>query len=129
MPVCSRLVGVDRIEPVWRERLPDLLAEAAGVSGLVLELRSPSFLAIGTPTGLAERTIILHVAQGSGPRRVGDVIAKRLRGQAVRHLLETGVETDDPGEVAGILGERWPADLEPPSRPGRPWTLTLLATD
>lgn len=129
MHVCSRLVGMDRLEPAWREVLPAVLAAVAGDHGLVLELRSPSYLAIGTPTGMADRTVLLHVAQGSGPRRVGDVIAKRVRGQAVRHLLESGIDPSHPGEVAGVLGERWPANLDPPVRAGRLWTLTLLVTD
>ena len=44
---------MDRLEPTWRTVLPDVLATAAGSDGLVLDLRSPSYQAIGMPTGSA----------------------------------------------------------------------------
>ncbi len=99
--------------------LPDVLAEAAGSRGVVVDLRSPGYQAIGTPTGLDARTVRLRVAQeGAGGRRIGDVIAKRVRGQAARYLLESGADPDDPWDLAGVLGERWPVDLarDRPSR-------------
>jgi hypothetical protein len=127
--VCAHLVGMDRLEPVWREVLPDVLADAAGPDGLVLDLRSPAYQAIGMPDGLEARTVVLRVSQaGLGGRRIGDVIAKRVRGQAARHLLETGADPSDAGELASALGERWPVDVEA-GRPGRPSTLTLFVTD
>lgn len=132
--VCSRLVGMDRLEPAWRTVLPGILSEAAGRDGLVLDLRSSAYQAIGMPAGAGDRVVVLRVAQGSGPgHRIGDVIAKRVRGEAARLLLEAGAGPDgpgggldDPGVIAGILGDRWPVDLEPPARAGRPWTLTLI---
>jgi hypothetical protein len=44
-------------------------------------------------------------------------------------LLDADAEPAEPGEVADVLGERWPVRLEPPARPGRGWTLTLSADD
>ncbi len=127
--VCAHLVGMDRLEPVWREVLPEVLADAAGPEGLVLDLRSSAYQAIGMPEGLGARTVILRVSQaGLGGRRIGDVIAKRTRGQAARHLLETGADPGDLGELASALGERWPVDIEAAGR-GRPSTLTLFVTD
>lgn len=126
--VCSRLVGMDRLEPVWRTVLPDVLAEAAGPHGVVLDLRSPSYQAIGMATGLPDRTVTLRVEQRAfGGGRIGDVVAKRIRGQAARHLLESGADPNGPEALAGMLGERWPADLAAPAKKGRPWTLTLFA--
>jgi len=128
--VCSRLVGMDRLEPPWRTVLGDLLAAAAGPEGTVLDLRSPSYQAMGMPTGLGDRTITLRVDQSAGGgRRIGDVIAKRVRGQAARDLLESGEEPEDPGAVAQILADRWPVRLQEPERPGKPWTMTLTAGD
>lgn len=128
--VCARLVGMDRLEPTWRPILGDLLADAAGSDGIVLDLRSPSYQAMGMPAGLGDRIIALRVDQAAGGgRRIGDVIAKRIRGQAVRQLLESGEEPDDPGALARILAERWPVRLQEPQRPGRPWTMTLTADD
>jgi uncharacterized protein len=126
--VCSRLVGIDRLKPTWRTMLPDVLADAAGPNGVVLDLRSPDFQAIGLPA-VGDRTVILGVAQGIGRHRLGDVVAKRIRGQAVRHLLEAAAEPDDPDALAGILAQRWPVALAGPARPGRPWTMTLTADD
>jgi hypothetical protein len=127
--VCARLVGMDRLEPQWRMILPDVLAQAAGDHGVVLDLRSPAYQAIGMPAGLGERTVTMRVQQRTfGGGRIGDVVAKRVRGEAARHLLESDTEADHPGVIAGVLGERWPVDLVPPTRPGKPWTITLLAT-
>jgi cytoplasmic iron level regulating protein YaaA (DUF328/UPF0246 family) len=128
--VCAHLVGMDRLEPTWRGVIPDVLAGAAGPRGVVLDLRSPAYQAMGMPRGLGERTVILRVQQDAfGGRRIGDVVAKRVRGQAARHLLESGTDPDDPDALTGVLGERWPVELAPPARPGRPWTMTLLVAD
>jgi cytoplasmic iron level regulating protein YaaA (DUF328/UPF0246 family) len=127
--VCSRLVGMDRLEPTWRTVLPDVLASAAGSGGLVLDLRSPAYRAIGAPEGLGDRTVTVRVDQAGSYRRIGDVVAKRIRGQAARHLLESAPEPDEPDALADILGERWPVRLETPARPGKPWTLTITADD
>jgi cytoplasmic iron level regulating protein YaaA (DUF328/UPF0246 family) len=126
----ANLVGMDRVEPMWRDLLPDLFAELAGPGGVIVDLRLPSFQALGMPTGLADRTVAVRVEQASGfGRRIGDVVAKRTRGQAAHHLLESGVEPDDPDALADVLAERWPVSLEPPLRPGHPWTMSLTADD
>jgi cytoplasmic iron level regulating protein YaaA (DUF328/UPF0246 family) len=128
--VCARLVGMDRLEPAWRTVLPDVLAEAAGSHGVVLDLRSPGYQAAGMPTGLGDRTVTLRVTRdGPGGRPIGDVIAKRVRGVAARHLLESGVDAADPDALADVLAERWPLHVEPPARPGRPWTMTIAALE
>ena len=127
MHVCSRLVGMDRLEPTWRTVLEDVLADAAGPDGVVLDLRSPNYRAMGMPTGLSDRTVTVRVEQDG--RRIGDVVAKRTRGQAARHLLEVGEATDDPASIADVLSQRWPVRLVEPERPNRPWTLTLTADD
>jgi cytoplasmic iron level regulating protein YaaA (DUF328/UPF0246 family) len=128
--VCARLVGLDRLEPTWRGVLGDLLAETAGADGLVLDLRSPSFQAMGMPTGLSDRTVALRVDQSGGAGvRVGDIIAKRVRGQAARQVLESGVDPEHPVALAELLGDRWPVRLDAPARRGHPWTLTLIANE
>jgi cytoplasmic iron level regulating protein YaaA (DUF328/UPF0246 family) len=128
--VWSHLVGMDRLEPMWRTILPGLFARLAGPDGVVLDLRPPSFQALGMPTGLSDRTVALRVDQSDdGGGRIGDVIAKRIRGQAARHLLESGSDPDAPDALADVLAERWPVRLAEPMRPTQPWTLTLTAND
>lgn len=128
--VCARLAGMDRLEPTWRALLDDLLAGAAGSGGIVVDFRSPTYQAMGMPTGLGDRTVTLRVDQAAGGgRRIGDVVAKRIRGQAARRLLESGAEPDDPDALADVLADRWPVRLEPPLRSNRPWLLTITADD
>ena len=89
--ICSRLVGMDWLKPTWRPVLGPALADAAGPTGIVLDLRSPNYQAMGMPTGIGDRTINLHVdmkAGSGGP--IGVAVAKQIRGQAARALLESG---------------------------------------
>ena len=96
---------------------------------LVVDLRSPGYQAIGMPEGIGERTVTLRIEQRSAGGRIGDVVAKRMRGQAARLLLEQDADPDDPTELAAILGEGWPVRLESPARPGATHRLTLFVTD
>jgi cytoplasmic iron level regulating protein YaaA (DUF328/UPF0246 family) len=120
------LVGIDRIDATWRAVLPPVLAAAASAAGggVILDLRSIYYQAMGLPAAMSDGTVALRIDQG--PRhRIGDVIAKRVRGEAAHFLLEGGEDPKDPDALAELLADRWPTRLEPPERPGRSWTLTL----
>jgi uncharacterized protein len=126
----ANLVGMGRLEPTWRTVIPELLAGLAGSEGVILDLRPPSFQAMGMPTGLGHRTIAVHVGRFSdGGRRIGDVVAKRIRGEAAYHLLESGLEPADPDDLGDVLAYRWRVRLTEPERPGKPWTMSLSADD
>ena len=104
------------------------LAEAAGSDGLVLDLRSPSYQAMGMPSGLGDRTISLRVDQSaSSGRRIGDVVAKRIRGQAAHDLVDSGESPTtlepSPGSSPSVAG---PARA---GAAGASWTMTLTADD
>jgi hypothetical protein len=129
LSVHANLVGIDDLEPTWRTVLPEALASAADKDGVILDLRSPVYQAIGVPKGLEDRLVRFHVEQRRIGRRIGDVVAKRIRGQAARFLLESGADPAEPDELATLLGERWPVLLSAPARPRRSWTLTLIAAD
>jgi len=80
---------------------------------------------IGKPIGLEDRTVSLRVEQRTLGRRIGDVIAKRVRGQAAHRLLAAGAQPREPGDLIDVLGEHWPVRLEQSGRTGTRWTLTL----
>jgi cytoplasmic iron level regulating protein YaaA (DUF328/UPF0246 family) len=121
----ASLIGMDRLDATWRAVLPGVLAEAAGDTNVIVDIRSRSHQATGMPAGLGHRTVTLRVAQGPRGQRIGEVITKRVRGAAVHHLLESGADPADPAALADVLAERWPVHLNAPERPGKPWTMTL----
>ena len=123
LSIHAALVGIDRIDATWRAVLPDALAEAGG-DGLIVDLRSTYYQAAGLPAGRTDRTVALKVEQGPH-HHIGDVVAKRVRGEAAHHLLESGAEPNDPDALGEVLADRWPVRLEPPERRGNPWLLTL----
>ena len=127
MHICSRLAGLGGLERLWRGVLPDVLAEAAGARGLVVDLRSSSYLAMGAPAGLADRTVTVRVVRETATgRSVVSHMAKHTRGLVARHLLEAGVDHRSPGELTHTLAERWPTELHEPSHPGRPWNVEIV---
>jgi cytoplasmic iron level regulating protein YaaA (DUF328/UPF0246 family) len=124
--ICSHLVRMGDLEPAWRKVLPRALATAAGPRGVIFDTRAASYQALGLPLGLGDRTVVMRVNQTAPDgRRIGTFLAKQLRGQALRHLLESGADPEDPQALADVLAERWPTQLDPPARPGKPWTATL----
>ena len=128
--ICARLIGMDRLAPTWRAVVSGVLADAAGPGGVIVDLRSPSYQAMGMPTGRSERTVILKVDQRSGGNgRIGDVVAKRILGEAAHHLLESSAEPDDPEALVEVLGERWPVRLDRGRQADRPSVLTISADD
>jgi uncharacterized protein len=124
--VCARLVGMDRLEPAWRTLLSPILTDAAAGQGPVLDLRSRAYQAVGRPTGLDDQTVTLRIRPlPGGPAHIGDVVAKRVRGEAATHLLSSVADPEDPLDIADILAARWSLEVDPPARRNRTWTITL----
>jgi cytoplasmic iron level regulating protein YaaA (DUF328/UPF0246 family) len=126
--ICNHLSGLHDLEPFWRAVLPDVLATAAA-DGVVLDLRSPTYQASGTPARRGVLTATLRVLPEAGARSVGDVVAKRVRGQVARYLLEADEKPSTPDDLADIVGERWPVRVEPPASPSGTWTIALRPAD
>ena len=124
--VCARLDGMDRLEPAWRTLLPPILTDAAAPRGPILDLRSRGYQAVGRPIGLDDQTVALRIRPSpGGPAHIGDVIAKRVRGEAASHLLSSVADPEDPLDIADILATRWSLEVDPPSGRNRTWTITL----
>jgi hypothetical protein len=128
--ICARLVGMDRLEPTWRKFLPPILTDTAARRGPVLDLRSRAYQAIGRPTGLDDQTVTLRITPSpGGPAHIGDVIAKRVRGEAASHLLSSEADPEDPLDIADLLAMRWSLEVDPPGERNRTWTITLIQRD
>ena len=105
--------------------LPSSL-DAAARRGPVLDLRSRVYQAVGRPTGLDDQTVTLRIRPSpGGPAHIGDVIAKRVRGEAASHLLSSVADPEDPLDIADLLATRWSLEVDPPAGRNRTWTITL----
>lgn len=125
--ICADLVGLGALEPLWRGVLGPVLAAAAGSRGVVVDCRSSSYRAVGTSQGMDDRTVTLRVV-GAGDRRgAPGHVAKRVRGEVVRHLLESGANPRQPEHLATAVADRWDVVLTPPERSGHPWTMDVIA--
>ena len=125
--VCARLVGMDRLEPAWRTLLTPILTDAVARRGPVLDLRSRAYQAVGRPAGLDDQTVTLRIRPSpGGPAHIGDVIAKRVRGEAASHILSSEADPEDPLDIADLLATHWSLEVDPPAARNRTWTITLL---
>jgi uncharacterized protein len=124
--VCARLVGMDRLEPAWRTVLPSILTDATARRGPILDLRSRVYQAVGRATGLDDQTVTLRIRPSpDGPAHIGDVIAKRVRGEAASQLLSAEAEPEDALDIADLFAMRWRLEIDPPAGRNRTWTITL----
>ncbi|MFP5321345.1 MAG: YaaA family protein [Acidimicrobiia bacterium] len=120
------LPGVGPLAAAWRPALEQALPAAAG-RGLVVDLRSSTYVAAWRPTGaVAERTVAVHVVRdGPGGRTAVSHMAKHTRGLVARHLLATGADPVTPEDLVVALGPVFAASLDE-ARPGRPRRLEVV---
>ena len=104
------LPGVGPVASVWRAALDDVLAEAAGRSGLVVDLRSSSYAAMWRPAGeLARRTVsvrVLHERRPGDPasRVVVSHFNKATKGRLARALLVDAAKPTSRAAFVDLLG-------------------------
>ena len=106
--------------PMWRPHLDPVLTAAAG-SGLVIDGRSAAYQAAWAPRGdLAERWVHLRVPGVSHA-------AKHTRGLVARAVCRhTGSLASVPA-LARALEADFEVTVHRPARPGKGWTLDVLA--
>jgi cytoplasmic iron level regulating protein YaaA (DUF328/UPF0246 family) len=130
LSIHARLAGMDRLDAAWRTLLTPILTDAASQRGPILDLRSPVYQAVGRPIGLDDQTVTLRIRPSpGGPARIGDVIAKRVRGEAASHLLASEPGPEDPLDIADVLASRWSLEVDPPAGRNRSWILSLRSGD
>lgn len=104
-----RLPGLGPLAGHWRPAMAEVLPRVAGDGGLLLDLRSSPYVAMGRPAGdLARRTATVRVLQsrtvdGVERRTVVSHANKATKGRIVRALLETGDVPRTPAELVEAL--------------------------
>ncbi|MET3988034.1 peroxide stress protein YaaA [Streptomyces sp. PvR034] len=129
-----KLPGLGALGAYWRTPMASVLPEVAG-EGLVLDLRSAAYGAAWKPKGeVAGRTAtvrVLHsqVVDGVEKRSVVSHFNKATKGRLVRDLLLAGAVPVGPAELVTALRDLgFTVEAEPPTKPGRPWSLDVIVT-
>jgi hypothetical protein len=73
--------------------------------------------------------LTIRVLPAAGEPTIGNVLAKRVRGEVARELLESDADPAGPDDVADAVSHRWPVRLDPPGRSHRAWTLRIRLSD
>lgn len=97
----TTLPGLGPVAGVWREHLGGVVTDAVG-SGLLVDLRSGTYVAFWRPAGVRSATVrVLHEHQGV--RKVVSHFNKATKGRIVRALLESGADPRTPERLAATL--------------------------
>ncbi|MDI6908670.1 peroxide stress protein YaaA [Nocardioides sp.] len=97
----TTLPGLGAVAGVWREQLGPVVIEAVG-SGLLVDLRSGTYVAFWRPAGVRTATVrVLH--ETNGRRQVVSHFNKATKGRIVRALLEAGADPRTPARLAEAL--------------------------
>lgn len=97
----TSLPGLGPVAGVWREHLGPVVTDAVG-SGLLVDLRSGTYVSFWKPTGVRSATVrVLHEHQGT--RKVVSHFNKATKGRIVRGLLEAGADPRTPAKLADAL--------------------------
>ena len=115
----SRLPGTVTLGRIWKA---PLAAELAARPGLLVDLRSEGYAALGPIPGRSDAVYVRVVsADGEGRRRALNHFNKKGKGAFARRLLLAGIDHPD---VASLLG--WAAGAGIVLEPGAPGELDLV---
>ncbi len=109
------LPGLGGVAAHWRAHLPAVLEDAVG-PGLLVDLRSQTYVAFAKPTGdLAARTATVRVLhESNGKRSVVSHFNKATKGRIVRALLSDGGSPRTPAGFATQLRDLgWTVEESP----------------
>lgn len=97
----TSLPGLGAVAGVWRASLGPVLTDAVG-TGLLVDLRSGTYVAFWRPAGVRTATVrVLH--EHGGQRKVVSHFNKATKGRLVRALLEAGADPRTPAALADAL--------------------------
>ncbi|WP_395695234.1 peroxide stress protein YaaA [Nocardioides sp.] len=107
----TTLPGLGPVAATWRAHLGPVLTDAVG-SGLLVDLRSGTYVAFWRPAGVRCATVrVLHEHQGA--RKVVSHFNKATKGRIVRALLESGADPRTPARLADALRDLgWVVELD-----------------
>ena len=111
------LPGMGTLAGAWRGAVG---AAIEGTSGLIIDLRSGTYAALGpVPSGARRRVVTVRVLQESdGRRTIVSHMNKATKGRVVRSLLEGDEQVASPVDLLDAL-HQWGYDAElTASRPG-----------
>lgn len=120
LSMAVNLPPVGPLASFWKPLLDAPMSTAAG-KGLIVDCRSSTYAAAWTPpVELAPRWVLVKVPGATH-------MAKHTRGLVTRAICEQGLDPRRPAELASGLAPYFEVDLEPPTKPGRPWVLSTTA--
>lgn len=115
------LPGTGPLARFWREHLDAALTTAAG-DGVVVDCRSSTYAAAGSPRGRAAEGWVQVRVPGASH------MAKHTRGLVAGHLCRTGATPRTPEQLAEELEDAFTVvGLTAPARDGKPWVLDVTA--
>jgi cytoplasmic iron level regulating protein YaaA (DUF328/UPF0246 family) len=122
LSIGARLPRIPSLASWWKPALAAALPEGE----LVVDLRSQAYAQAWRPRDGAV-VEVRAFAERAGKRTPVSHMAKAVRGEVARMLVETRATPRDPEAVAAIVeaaGER--VELRPPARPRAPWALDVV---
>lgn len=124
----TTLPGLGPLTRAWRDPVSSAIAS---VEGLIVDLRSGGYVALGpVPASAAERTVTVRVLQErSGRRTVVSHFNKATKGRMVRALLSSRRTPRTPTAFVQTLDALGFRVESTPARPGHPTSIDVIVDE